>query len=438
MNFSENEFRDFLFENYKENLADIIIGKRDPVVWDNNNFPPIQFLLQQIAEKRINEMLEGLNSLTITGKELRLEKNNDSTTRVDLFGNSESAGLTIIELKKSEQTERQSFTELLAYSNHFCSVFPGLTESSFTSILIAPMKTRIVRDSYAQELILNKKNILAFIPKEENGNIFLEVYYPDKSHYEWFENNLFDDKSMLTVAVSFPLVEGWIDSDLNTKNQDIPDYSKEALNTISSTISHKLESLGFHGLVYASQKWGELAEIFPYPNTILAVAVNPFASFKTSIHEDEIYGESENGRIHSVQSIYNQLCDDEKSYWIENMESAFHDYLIRTVREEFELCFLNNNLSEIRKEISLPHWSCVKTLPTESGTSYNLDVFLTGLIREIYLQYINYVYLAKEDLIFYNDALPGYSYNTFRDFLPVWEIFSGIGLLNTKSDDLDK
>ena len=60
-------------------------------------------LLQQIAEQRINSILDGLESLVITARELRLEKKGDSTTRIDLFGNSESNGLTIIELKKSKQ-----------------------------------------------------------------------------------------------------------------------------------------------------------------------------------------------------------------------------------------------------------------------------------------------------------------------------------------------
>ncbi len=429
MKFSENEFRDFLFCYHKENLSSIIIGKREPVAWEEDGFPPIHFLMQHMAEKRINEILDSLECLILTAKELRLEKGNDSTTRIDLFGNSEIAGLTIIELKKSRQTERQSFTELLAYSNHFCSIFSGLNENSITSILIAPMETRIVRDSYVQELLINKKKTLALIPKEEDGKIILEVYYPDKSYYQWFENNMFEDRSMSTVAISFPELKGWIDTDSISKDREIPYHSKEALNTISNTIAHKLESSGVHSLVYSSQKWGELADIFPYPNTVFIVAVNPFASFRSSIHDDdEIHGESENGRIESLQSVYNQLCDDEKTFWIESMEYTFGDYLTNIVKEEFKLCFLNNNCPEVKPEFTFPLWNGIKKSPIESVCNHNLDVFLTGLIREIYLEYVRYVYAEKEDPIFYGDDLPSYSYNMFRDFLPIWEIVNGIGL----------
>lgn len=430
MIFTENELRDFLFENYRENLSAIIIGKREPVVWDGGSFPPIHILLQQIAEKRINEIIDSLECLEITAKELRLKKGKDSITRVDLFGKSEIGGLTIIELKKSGQTERQSFTELLGYANHFCSLFPGLNENSITSVLVAPMENRIVRDSYVQELLLNKKKSVALIPKEKNGKVILEVYYPDKSYYQWFEDNLFDDRSMSTVAISFPIIEGWIDSDLGAEDRNIPAYSKEALNTISNTISHKLESLGYHSLVYSSQKWCELAQIFPYPNQVFVVAVNPFASFRTSIHDDEIYGESEDGRIDNVQYIFDQLCDDDKEFWIECIECSFSDNLTDIVKDEFKLCLLNNECQEIKTEFSFPHWHGIKSLPTESGTSHNLDVFLTGLIREIYLEYVRHVYGVKGDLINFGENLPKYSYQMLCDYLPIWEILGRIGLFN--------
>ena len=119
MQLSEDDFRDYLFKNHKESLFDLIHGRRDPIEWNGEGFPPIRILLQQVVEKKINEIVDGLETLIISAKELRLEKAGDSTTRIDLFGNSECIGLTIIELKKSKQTERQTYTELLAYANHF-------------------------------------------------------------------------------------------------------------------------------------------------------------------------------------------------------------------------------------------------------------------------------------------------------------------------------
>lgn len=433
MNFSENEFRDYLFANYKENLSSLIIGRKDSIKWTEAEFPPIHFLLQEIAEKKINDILNNLECLILSAKELRLEKGGDSTTRIDLFGNAEGTGLYIIELKKSKQTERQAFTELLAYANHFCSIFPGLKESSLTSILVAPMETRTVRDAYVQELVTNNKNVLALIPEEKNGVIKLKVYYPGKSYYQWFENNLLNDWSMSTVAISFPVIEGWIDTDINSGSGEILDYSKDALNTISSSISHKLEASGIHGMVYASQKWGEIAQLIPYPNTIFITAINPFSSLRTSVHENEISGESKQCRLDTVQSIYDQL-GDEKEFWIEAMESDFHGNIIRIAKNEFDLCFKNAGQSiidtEIDTEISLPNWYGIKNSVLDAVCTHNLDIFLTGLLREIYLEYIKYVYENRAECIFYGSDLPKYLYDTLRGFLPVWEILSGLGVVN--------
>jgi hypothetical protein len=428
MIFSENEFRDFLFANYKENLSTLIVGRREAIDWSENEFPPIHFLLQQRAEKKINKILDNIKYLILSAKELRLEKEGDSTTRVDLFGNSECTGLTIIELKKSKQTERQAFTELLAYANHFCFIFPGLKETAITSILIAPMETRTVRDAYVQELITNDKNVLALVPEEENGIIQLRVYYPNKSYYQWFENNLLNDESLKTVAISFSVIEGWIDTDFNSDDREIPDYSRNALNAISSSISHKLEACGIHSLVYSSQKWGEIAQIFPYPNTIYIAAINPFASFRTSIHKDGVQGDSEQGRLNDVQSIYDQLSnDDGKEAWLELMESHFEENLTDIVIKEFELCFKNKNKSQIDREVSYPSWYGIKTNIIAAACVHNLDIFLTGLLREIYLEYVTYAYESNENSIVHNDDLPKYSYAMLRNFLFVWYILERLG-----------
>lgn len=233
-------------------------------------------------------MLDQLEELVLTAKELRFDKAGPHPTRVDLFGCSESTGIIIIiELKKSQQTERQAFTELLAYANHFCSIFPGVNETAITSVLVAPMETRTVKDAYVQEVLLNKKNIVALIPSCDAGCYSLKVFYPGGNYYKWFENNVFNDRSMTCVTMSFPLIEGWIDSEYD----EPPQYAKDALNQISNSVAHILDSKGFHSIVYATQKWSQVAGIFPYPNTVVVAAVNPFSSARTYTEDGNIGGD---------------------------------------------------------------------------------------------------------------------------------------------------
>jgi hypothetical protein len=428
MNFTENEFRDYLFENYRNSISDLIIGRRDPVSWTGDDFPPLSFLLQQISEQKINKIIDGLASLTIAAKELRLERGSDTTTRIDLFGDSEANGLTIIELKKSKQTERQAYTELLAYANHFCCIFPGLSEVAINSILIAPMESRTVRDAFLQELLINNKSTAALIPKQENDIITLTVYYPKPSYYKWFENNLFDDNSLINTVIAFPLIDGWIDSDLKSDDTEIPSYSREALNTISSTISQRLESEGIHSIVYASQQWGEIAQHFPHPNRIFSIVINPFSSLRTKFVDGEAHGSSSLERLKEVQGIYNQLSEDQKEYWLDNLESSFHSLVVEIINDEFKKCFRQKDNLSIKSEISLPNWHFIKLDMLESVFTHNLDIFQSGLLRKVYMKYIDHMYNAKLDMFFYGEDLPRFSYDSLRNFLAVWEILQGLGL----------
>jgi hypothetical protein len=177
-----------------------------------------------------------------------------------------------------------------------------------------------------------------------------------------------------------------------------------------------------------------MATLFPNPNTIVIAAMNPFCSYRTSVHEGVIYGCSDEGRLAQVQAIYDQLTDDGRDYWINSMESSFHDKLIRAAREQFEFCLLSRTAT-IRPEISLPNWYGLKTNFIDAVATHNLNLHRTGLLREIYLEYIEYIYDKQVDEIFYSDDLPKFAYGTLTPFLPSWEIFSGLGY--DEDDDTD-
>ena len=421
----ENDLRDYLFDNHKESLHSLISGVRDNLVTESGSDRfSISKLLQSVTEKKISRFVDNLEDLTLIGKEVRLKQPNRSTTRIDLLGTSEGSILNIIELKKPEGTEREAFTELLGYANHYCLLFPGLKDSALNSVLIAPMRQRIVQDAYMQEVLINNKPILALKPSsnDEQG-VDLQVYYPDRSTYKYFENNILNDQAMITVVLTFNEVEGWIDTD-RKKTGTIPRYSKKALNAISSMISHRLEAEGLHSLTYASQQWGEMAELFPHPNRITVVAINPFASFRTSIHDGVIYGNSNESRISSIQTIYDQLDGNHRDFWVEFMEGGFHDRLIRIVNAVFEeaLGTYKQNLSaKVTHHISTPDWYGLKTNLIESAFTYNLDAFCTGLLRDIVSEYTKLMYLEGEE------DMELFPYNTINNWLHVWEILQAIG-----------
>jgi len=298
------------------------------------------------------------------------------------------------------------------------------------------METRTVNDAYVQELVSNSKNILALMPHQDGSNFTLNVFYPDSSYYAYFENNILNDASMACVALAFPLVEGWIDSDRESKDGSIPDYTKDALNSVANSIAQRLASEGFHALIYATQKWGEIAALFPYPNVIVVAAMNPFSSYRTTIHEGQVYGSSDEGRLNQVQAIYDQLTDDGKEcHWVDTMESNFHSNLIKSVKKQFEHCFQNKKQEPLDFELSCPDWYGLKASVVDAVTTHNLDIYSTGLLREIYHEYMSHVFKKGIDEIYYYDDLPKYSYQMLTPFLAVWEIFSGLGYKEQDESD---
>lgn len=421
----ENDLRDLLFYSHKNSFYKLISGLKplEDKQEDIYDFS-ICKLLQKVTERKIHSFVENLCDLTLIGREVRLQQNNRSTTRIDLLGISEASVLNIIELKTSKKSEREAFTELLGYANHYSLLFPGLKDSALNSILVAPMESRITQDAFLQEILINNKPILALKPIHNKADqIELQVYYPDATIYKHFENNIVNDQSMITVVLTFNEIKGWIDTDINNAGT-IPKYSKDALNTISTMISQKLEAEGLHSIVYASQQWGEVSKIFPLPNKITVVAINPFSSLRTSTHEGVIYGASNDDRVSAIQSIYNQLTEEGKEDWLSYMENGFHDRLIRIVKDVFEesIGYNQNNLkTEVRYEISIPDWYGLKINMIESVFVHNLNVFCTGLLREIISEYIKLMYLDD------SEEMEKFPYKSINNWFLVWTILERIG-----------
>jgi hypothetical protein len=425
---TENEIRDFLFNNHKVDLHTLIIQTREPLALPKDDFPSIAQLLQNRTETKINMMIESLETLQLDGKEVRLVRDGDSTTRIDLLGSiADSGDLVIIELKKSDQTERQAFTELLGYANHFCTLFPPLSESSLQSILIAPMEGRGVRDALAQELIINQKNALAFIPKIEGQKIALEAYYPSELYYRWIENNVLADSSMTVVTASFPLIDGWIDA--GEPGGMPPDYTQEAFKTMTGLIAQRLEAAGLHGLVYARQYWAETCPAFANPNTLVLCVVNPFNPLRASSADGKVFGASDQSRLAAVQAIVDQVPDNE--YWLENLHSAFMGQAIRIMQDSFQEFFISRCGVAVRPDISVPDWWGFKTSMIEAVICHNMHIRLTGLLRTIFSDYMAHCYRNGMDEIYFSDDLPKFGYIAHDHFLAVWEIFSGLSWTET-------
>ncbi|RSO00927.1 hypothetical protein [Acinetobacter pittii] len=426
MKIHENALRDILYNDYKNTFHKRVVGLKannEIKIDDLYNFPD---LLKKQTEEKINTLVESLNNFEFIGREIRLKKENASTTRIDLVGMTIDQGPVIVELKKSTQTEREAFTELLAYSNYFCSLFPGASEStSVISILIAPMETRIVQDAYFQELILNNKNIIALIPEgnEDESEFKFKIYYPNDNFYVTFSNSMFHDDSIRVAALAFELVGGWIDPYEGKEGENY--YVKEAFDAISSNIALELESHGYHAFVYGSQRWKEHHQIFQYPNFIYVVAVNPFAN--------DIYGSYQGSEERELRlnNFVNQLDHSTKLKrgFIEGSDRGFDKRIQQIISNTFEKSFLSRH-KIVNKKYGKILWSEYKHNMIASVCFHHFDIYQTGIFRKTILEYIQQMYGQREDSEYYRDDFPMFAYDAYRKFLFNWLVIEGLGYIS--------
>lgn len=432
MKIHENKLRELIYSKYQKNFFDRINKPRKQTKISFEDLYDFPQILKKQTEEKINSLILNLEDMEFIGQEIQLKKEDASTTRIDLIAMTLDHGLAIIELKKSTQTEREAFTELLAYSNYFCSLFHGASETtSVISILIAPMQTRIVQDAFFQELMLNNKNIIALIPKADTTetNFQFDIYYPSNNFYNTFTNSIFNDSSIHVAALTFELVDGWIDSwenDNNTNN----DYVKDAFNIISSNIAFELEAKGYHSLVYGSQRWKEHHELFPYPNVIYVVTLNPYAY---DLHGAQIWSPERETRL---DSFINQLNYDTTDFYcsprtqfIESCNSGFENNLWNVIAKSFRSSFLSSTKS-VDHEFSSIGWSHYKNSMIESVFFHHFDIFQTGIFRKIILEYIQQTYSLNPLDDFYRDDMPMFAYDAYRNFFFSWQTIKSLGTEN--------
>ena len=105
----------------------------------------------------------------------------DSTKpmQLDLLGYHED-GIFVLELKVGSSSERNAFSELLAYSNYIAQMFALSGPADITNVLVAPMGAKITRHAYLYDLLISSRDVIAYRPifSEQLESLKLELYVP--------------------------------------------------------------------------------------------------------------------------------------------------------------------------------------------------------------------------------------------------------------------
>ena len=398
--FSEKEIQQQIWQQ-RDNWFDIIDRAEIPEPYsflEDLSDLTLERLVQNNLYKQLSLIDAALRETELIGCEVPLHKQGDSTIRADFLGVSlRKPGFVILELKKSNQTERESFTELLAYSNHITTAFPTMCKEDIYYILIAPMDGRIVREALIQSLIFDRKLIYALIPYFTNPNTIqslrLKPWIPDLETLSTITGAVFESKNFSVVKIVWEHSSEWcIEDALDAINV------KSRFNQISAFTAQIMEHRGIHGFVFSSQVWPELVEVLPFANSLVIVALNPYAIANSLFEPYTTLGFDITQVLPGLKKSIENLSDQDNYHF--NLYSCWDSHLFEIGFQVLEQALQNINGEEILLDWGSMSWADYKHQFLEYIACENFDIRPTGILRELYwdVTNIDYRFIAENGL----------------------------------------
>ncbi len=405
MQFTEKEIQDYIWKK-REEFVELLVEPLglDLVEFDDElSDVSAQLLIQNKIRRQLSHLHSKLYDMELIGCEVPLEQHSNSTIRADFLAVFPGdTGLAVIELKKSKQTERQAFTELLAYSNHMTTLFPAMTRDDSIYILISPMETRIARDAVIQSLTFDNRKILALVPTftdpKDINSLKLELWIPSKTELASFSNIAFREENFSVCKLSWEYdPERWN----SKKESNPPHYFVSQFNNVSCLAAQYMEESGVHGFTYCSQLWSELSEPLPYTNSLVLVGLNPYAvgitqflsanntDNKHEIPDSDVY-------IPHIGELIPKLGTDELSesneYVLEDLHRIWNSQLFRIGKRVIDITTKNLDGKHVSIEYGFMDWKTYQRSMLEDVCCHNFAVRATGLMRHLYTDILNLDY----------------------------------------------
>lgn len=399
MKFTEKEIQDYIWDN-RDNFSSFLDENEDLMevsFKDDLSDLNAQSLIRYRINKKINSLHSKLFSLNLIGCEVPLEQKLNSTIRADFLATFHGdTGLAIVELKKSSQTERQAFTELLAYSNHLTTLFPAMSREDSVYILISPMATRIARDAVIQSLTFDNRQIVALVPELEDPDdittLKLKLWKPTDSELAKFSNVAFNENNFCVCKIVWEYSEKRWDP---ARGDNPSPYLIEQFNSVASQAAQQMEEMGIHGFTYCSQTWSELVDHLPYTNSLVLVGLNPYA-VGAAQHLVERHNTKPEDIPHplaylpNINEIIPKGIEYENSeYVMPSLYSLWSTQLFIIGRRVIESATKTIDGKEGHIEQGFLDWSSYQTELMEDVFCHNFLVRPTGLIRVLYDDVMN-------------------------------------------------
>ena len=364
-------------------------------------------ILYQMVINRYKEYWQCVKKMEFWGCEVTLKEKDERGMRTDFLGYTPGGNrIVIVELKKSNQTARQAFTELLAYGSFLRTLFSPSSKNDIMYLLISPMRERIVEQAAINQLVYDNNQVCVLEPHidgEDLNTLKLSLWIPKKNMFEGICEAAFAPKCIDIFKVVWENLRGdWSPEG----DHECPDeYMKHRMIKVAQAAAQMMESCGLHGFVYTSQMRSEALGSGCLGNSIVIGAINPYKVTKTKFYYDNHGGEWEEcadadfggvGMMDLIPTLKGHAKDlhDRDNYleflaesWGEDMTKiAF--YVVETMTKT-----LSGRKVEIDKGCF--DW---RNLFESGDEDYSVpfDFHFTGILRDLFFKYteIDYEYLS--------------------------------------------
>lgn len=405
---TEHEIQKHIWET-KDDWQDLIVDVKFPkkYIFDDEeasiySLSPDKLIFNEFID-RLEEIYHQVKGLQLFGCEVPLKRDGDSTMRADLLGMFDGvAGIAIIEIKKSAQTERQAYTELLGYASHLQSIFQTMNKDDIAYILISPMTERIVREATIHSFIFDDKPVIALIPSWVGNDVKtlkLSLWMPSEQEIVHVTQNIFSQKNFEIFKVTWDKIGGW-----NAEHGESPsDDMIKTMDRITSYAAQLMEAKGIHGFVYTSQAYPELPFL---PNSLIIAGINPFKVAKDnyllkegiSPYKLDSVADQDVNILQIIPELANKAKDvNEQNDYFYYLITTWNNTISKIAFDTVKLMTTNDKNKHFEKGWGGMNWEQYQKNMLEDMTCYNYSLISTGLIRKLFVSYTkeDYKYLAK-------------------------------------------
>lgn len=403
---TEKQIQNYIWEK-RESFADLLVTPQFPKVkFENPAYASPSDVLYNMVIDRYKKLWESISDIGFFGCEVSLTEEGQSTMRTDFLANRcGDDGIVVIELKKSDQTARQAYTELFAYGSYLRTKFTPMSGGDIIYVLISPVGERIVEQATINTFIYDNNKVCLLVPKYENNDIStlkLELWIPDKKVFKDLTYSCFNKEN---ISVSKIVWES-LPSEWSPKpgEKPTPEMYKR-LNKVSSIAAQIMEERGIHGFVYCAQLIPEFAKTGFDMNAIVLAGVNPYKVTRERFLSDiapnctkklaNRINKFEVNMLDILPSLASKAGDiNTDENYLENLEETWASKLDEIgfgvpnfLTQTFERNYVSKEHGDFTWETLLDN--------DEDYLSNNLDIHLTGIFRQLFFEYarIDYEYI---------------------------------------------